>query len=66
LTVVLNHLGVVNGVVGHMGVMVFFVISGYCIAAATESGCRNGLGFKGFMSRRVTRIYPPYLLAVVF
>jgi peptidoglycan/LPS O-acetylase OafA/YrhL len=31
LLVVLNHLKVVSGSVGHFAVMVFFVISGYCI-----------------------------------
>jgi peptidoglycan/LPS O-acetylase OafA/YrhL len=64
LTVVLHHLGVHGD--GHFAVMVFFVISGYCITASAESCRRNGLGFGQFMARRVRRIYPPYLLAVAF
>lgn len=51
---------------GHICVMVFFVISGYCIAATSESCVRNGVGFGGYMLRRVRRIYPPYLFAVLF
>jgi peptidoglycan/LPS O-acetylase OafA/YrhL len=62
LAVVLHHLRVVED--GHFAVMVFFVISGYCITASAESCRRNGLGFRQFMARRFKRIYPPYLLAV--
>jgi peptidoglycan/LPS O-acetylase OafA/YrhL len=64
LTVVLHHLGVHGD--GHFAVMVFFVISGYCITASAESCRRNGVGFGQFMARRIRRIYPPYLLAVAF
>lgn len=64
LAVVLHHLGVVAA--GHFGVMTFFVISGYCITASAHSYQRNGLGFRQFMARRMQRIYPPYLLALVF
>jgi len=51
---------------GHLAVMVFFVISGYCIAASTEACRRKGVGFGEFMWRRIARIYPPYLLAIGF
>jgi peptidoglycan/LPS O-acetylase OafA/YrhL len=64
LAVVLHHLNVVEA--GHFAVLVFFVISGYCITASAESCRRNGLGFAQFMARRVRRIYPPYLLAILF
>jgi peptidoglycan/LPS O-acetylase OafA/YrhL len=64
LGVVLHHLGVVED--GHFAVMVFFVISGYCITASAESCRRDGLGFRQFMVRRIKRIYPPYLLAIAF
>jgi peptidoglycan/LPS O-acetylase OafA/YrhL len=64
LAVVLHHLQVFTD--GHFAVMVFFVISGYCITASAESCRRAGLGFGPFMMRRVRRIYPPYLLAVLF
>lgn len=43
-----------------LGVQVFFVISGYCIAAATDRGLSAGGGFRSFMRRRVRRIAPPY------
>jgi peptidoglycan/LPS O-acetylase OafA/YrhL len=46
--------------------MIFFVISGYCITASVESCRRSGGGFREFMLKRVRRIYPPYILAIVF
>jgi peptidoglycan/LPS O-acetylase OafA/YrhL len=64
LTVVLHHLQVVD--MGSYAVIVFFVISGYCIAAATEASRRRGLTFRSFMARRLRRIYPPYFFAVLF
>lgn len=67
LTVVCYHLGFgVQYNLGHAAVMLFFVISGYCIAATSESCLRNGHGFKTYMYRRVRRIYPPYFFAVCF
>lgn len=64
LAVVGTHLGVSQ--LGHAAVMVFFVISGYCVAAAAEACRRKGLNIRQFMWRRLHRIYPPYLLSVVF
>jgi peptidoglycan/LPS O-acetylase OafA/YrhL len=64
ITVVLQHLGVAT--IGHYAVMVFFVISGCCITAATQSSLRRGLSLGDFIRRRVQRIFPPYLLAVAF
>ena len=64
LVVVLHHLLVVR--FGAYAVIIFFVISGYCIAAATETARRRGSTFKSFMARRLHRIYPPYFFAVVF
>ena len=71
LTVVAHHLtqqtelpGLAAIDAGHWAVMVFFVISGYCIASAADSCQRKGLSFKTFMARRLRRIYPPYMLAV--
>jgi peptidoglycan/LPS O-acetylase OafA/YrhL len=64
LAVVFTHLDVIGE--GHFPVMVFFVISGYCITAAADSCRRQGYGFGAFMARRVKRIYPPYLLAILF
>lgn len=62
LAVVVQHVFHVR--IGHWAVMLFFVISGYCITAAAVSCLRKGLGFRGFMWRRIHRIYPPYLIAV--
>jgi peptidoglycan/LPS O-acetylase OafA/YrhL len=60
----LTHLGA--PVDGHFAVMVFFVISGYCITASAESCRRQGFGFRNFMWRRFKRIYPPYWFAIAF
>lgn len=64
LEVVATHLGVSQ--MGHQAVMLFFVISGYCVAAAAESGRRKGMTVRQFMWRRLRRIYPPYFLSIVF
>ena len=64
LGVLMHHLGVPT--IGHYCVMIFFVISGYCITAAAESAVRARLSLAEFMRRRVRRIYPPYLAALVF
>jgi peptidoglycan/LPS O-acetylase OafA/YrhL len=64
LAVVAHHLGIAP--FGHYAVMLFFVISGYCIAAAAEAGRRNGIRFGQFMWRRLHRIYPPYFFALGF
>jgi len=52
--------------IGGLSVMLFFVISGYCIAASADACQRKGWGFRGFMWRRIRRIYPPYLFSVAF
>jgi peptidoglycan/LPS O-acetylase OafA/YrhL len=44
----------------NLGVPLFFVISGYCIAASAEAVRRRGGGAGRFLLRRVWRIYPPY------
>jgi len=69
LAVVIHH--VIGGhdprfQIGHPAVLVFFVISGYCIASAADACQRKGLTFAQFMWRRVRRIYPPYLLSLAF
>jgi peptidoglycan/LPS O-acetylase OafA/YrhL len=64
LVVVLQHLGIAQ--LGHAAVMVFFAISGYCIAAAAEAGRRAGMSVGQFLWRRLRRIYPPYFFAVLF
>ncbi|MBS0260585.1 MAG: acyltransferase [Planctomycetes bacterium] len=42
-----------------VGVPIFFVISGYCISATTESNASKR-GWRSFFYRRFRRIYPPY------
>jgi peptidoglycan/LPS O-acetylase OafA/YrhL len=64
LGVLIHHLGIFY--VGHYCVMTFFVISGYCISASAQSCFRRGVSFGGYLARRAHRIYPPYLLAVLF
>ena len=64
LVVVMSHSGWEGA--GRYAVMAFFVISGYCIAASAETCRRNNASFRGFMWRRLHRIYPPYFFAIVF
>jgi len=47
-----------------LGVALFFVISGYCIAAAADSARRRPRGVREYCVRRFRRIYPP-LWAVI-
>ncbi len=49
---------------GWVGVPMFFVISGYCIAATTDSASRNSKSFQWYMQRRIRRIFPPYWICV--
>ncbi len=54
---------------GSLGVQMFFVISGYCIASAAGSATHHNHGIWKFMRARFRRIYPAYwcafLLSVV-
>jgi peptidoglycan/LPS O-acetylase OafA/YrhL len=43
-----------------LGVPIFFVISGYCIATSADANRRRGLSSWSFLKRRFWRIYPPY------
>ncbi len=55
---------------GQLGVVMFFVISGYCITAAVDSALRKPDSLSHFLRARLRRIYPPYLassiIAVIF
>lgn len=44
---------------GGLGVQMFFVISGYCIAHAAVTAMNRPRAAAGFMSARLRRIYPP-------
>lgn len=46
---------------GHLGVVMFFVISGFCIALVVEKSKSGSNYFK----RRWFRIYPPYLVSLL-
>ena len=50
----------------NMGVPIFFVISGYCIAASADANRRKGAWSWSFMRRRFRRIFPPYWAAVAW
>lgn len=50
---------------GHLGVPMFFVISGYCLTASAESAAGRGESAWSFMRRRLVRIYPPLWLSIV-
>jgi peptidoglycan/LPS O-acetylase OafA/YrhL len=48
-----------------IGVPIFFVISGYCIAATSDSTRRKPLAPVSFFYRRFRRIFPPYWCLVL-
>ena len=54
---------------GYTSVFLFFVISGFCIhlhwTKAQASGRPTNLDFVPFWRRRLWRLYPPYLLALI-
>lgn len=55
---------------GYSGIYLFFVISGFCIhlhwARARAAGVEHpSIDFYAFWKRRVRRLYPPYLAALV-
>ena len=47
-----------------IGVPFFFVISGYCIAATADANRRKGIGIRSYFARRISRIFPPYLICL--
>ena len=49
----------------HIGVEMFFVISGYCITASAESARRSGRKVREFFLRRFMRIFPPFWCALI-
>jgi peptidoglycan/LPS O-acetylase OafA/YrhL len=48
---------------GPLGVQIFFVISGFCIANAAVSSLSREGGSWQFVKARCRRIYPPYIIA---
>ena len=54
---------------GYIGVFLFFVISGFCIhlqwARAKAAGTEPDIRFAPFWKRRLRRLYPPYIIALL-
>jgi len=50
---------------GQLGVVLFFVISGYCIVAAAYGALVSGKTTGRYAFERLRRIYPPYLAGLV-
>jgi peptidoglycan/LPS O-acetylase OafA/YrhL len=54
---------------GYIGVFLFFVISGFCIhlqwARAKAAGTEPQIHFTSFWKRRIRRLYPPYIIALL-
>ena len=49
----------------NVGTPLFFVMSGYCIAASLKASQRRGVSPLGFLGRRLWRIYPTYWAALL-
>jgi peptidoglycan/LPS O-acetylase OafA/YrhL len=49
-----------------IGVPIFFVVSGYCIAASVDARNRRPYSLKTYFGRRMWRIYPPLWIACVW
>src|SRR6185436_12341947 len=54
---------------GYISVFLFFVISGFCIhlqwAKAKAAGVKPEIRFGAFWKRRLRRLYPPYIIALL-
>ncbi len=50
---------------GQIGVVLFFVISGYCITAAAYGALVTGKTTGRYAFERLRRVYPPYLAALI-
>jgi peptidoglycan/LPS O-acetylase OafA/YrhL len=54
---------------GYIGVFLFFVISGFCIhlqwARSRAAGRNPEIQFTSFWKRRIRRLYPPYIIALL-
>ena len=54
---------------GYIGVFLFFVISGFCIhlqwARGKAAGTEPEIRFGPFWKRRIRRLYPPYIIALL-
>jgi peptidoglycan/LPS O-acetylase OafA/YrhL len=48
------------------GVFLFFLLSGFCIALPYAGPKARAFHFRSYLSRRLWRIYPPYLVVILF
>lgn len=55
-----------TALVGYLGVQVFFVISGYCIANAACTNLAREKGWWSFTLARLRRIFPPMWISLLF
>lgn len=51
---------------GYLAVDLFFLLSGFVVAAAYEDKLKQGRGFSWFFGVRMARLYPFYLLGIAF
>jgi peptidoglycan/LPS O-acetylase OafA/YrhL len=51
---------------GHAALMIFFVISGYVLGLSLDKGAAEPKNISRFYVRRVFRIYPAHVIAIVF
>ncbi len=59
------RLAIVTPLRWNVGTPLFFVISGYCIAASTDAHRRKGHSPLRFLARRLWRIFPSYWAALL-
>jgi peptidoglycan/LPS O-acetylase OafA/YrhL len=59
----ITHLGLGAAFPGAPAVIVFFLVSGFCIHYPYRSGSGRPLHFMSFYARRLLRIYPPLWIA---
>ena len=50
---------------GHLGVPLFFVISGYCITASARNSIKKNRSTLSFLWRRFRRIYPTFWFSIL-
>lgn len=63
-----SDLSICGKIISHLdiGVILFFVISGYCIAASAETHRGQEKSVKSFLTQRFRRIFPAYWGALLF
>jgi peptidoglycan/LPS O-acetylase OafA/YrhL len=61
----LNHPLYAFSIRGQLGVVLFFVISGYCITATAWSSLYKSKSVLRYALDRIRRIYPPYLATLI-